>query len=786
MPAGGSCLLGSLNLSAFVENPFTESATINIAALEDAVKKAIIGLNEVLWEGIELHPLEEQRESVRKWRQIGLGFMGLGDMFIKLGVRYGSEQSLEMSEAIGLAVINAALTTSAELTKTYGKCEALGSDFLDTDFFNSVATENTKKICKELGLANSQLLTCAPTGSIATMLGITGGIEPLFAKEWTRKTESLHGEDYYYTERPDVVEKVMMRNKEYPDYIVTAHDLNYTERIQMQAVWQKCIDASISSTINLNNEATVKDVKNIYKLAWENGLKGVTIYRDGCARVGILTTDTSKEDTELKRGEVIEVNNNVIGKRRKLITGCVDKDTEFFTGTGWKKISEYEDGDLVLQYNSDGTATLVKPLQYIKRPSNGQYHIKTKYGLDMMLSPDHRNVTFLKDNKYKIMTTEEIVNVHHKTDTGFARKFKLSFNYDGDGINLTDEEIRLSIAIFADGCFYSPTSNKCIISVKKKRKRDRLISLLEKANIEYSERVDDDNYYNVKFYPPLDRVKTFPEEWYNCSKHQLEIIFDEVFHWDGYEKENNQYTTIIKSNADFIQFVCSALGKRGSIYEDKRYKNTTYRVDWSDRKFASIKRTNNKLNIPLVQPEDGYDYCFSVPSTMLVLRRNDKIFITGNCGSLHVIALFDKETGELRETFLNKGSTGGCNSFMNGLSRMMSFSARIGGDVDGITDQLMSTGACASYVARTKTKHDTSKGSCCPMAVGYALREMAQEVNEELFREKKEKEKIVVEEIKHIPSNITENKELCPECGEPLEHTGGCDSCNFCGYTHCD
>lgn len=666
LPKNGACCLSSLNLSQFIDNPYTEKALFNEHAFIHAIGVGIRTLDKLIDENYYRHPLKAQREMSFNYRNIGLGIFGYASALMKLGLRYGSPEALEWTNFVFDTLFVYSVLASNELAKKYGPFPKYDSRIFDSEIIKRHFTLEEIEQLKLNGLRNCSLISIAPNGSLATLLGESGGCEPEFALKYTRRTVGMtDGEDTYHEVYCKSAQEYMTihNTQTLPEYFVGSADINWKDRVMTQAIMQNHVDTAISSTVNMPQSATKDDVAQMYLLAWKTGCKGITMFRDGCKRLGILTTNPSQEKEEekgLSRGEIISCSDNLIGMKRRLTTGCVDKDTEFFTGTGWKKISEYEDGDLVLQYNPDGTATLVKPLQYIKRPSNGQYHIKTKYGLDMMLSPDHRNVTFLKDNKYKIMTTEEIVNAHYKTDTGFARKFKLSFNYDGEGINLTDEEIRLSVAIFADGCFYSPTSNKCIISIKKKRKRDRLISILEKANIEYSERIDDDNYYNVKFYPPLAGVKTFPNDWYNCSKHQLEIIFDEVFYWDGYEKENNQYTTIIKSNADFIQFVCSALGKRGSIYKDERNKNTTYRVDWSDRKFASIQRNNNKLDIPLIQPEDGYDYCFSVPSTMLVLRRNDKIFITGNCGSLHCTAWFDPHTGDLMEIYLNKGSTGGC------------------------------------------------------------------------------------------------------------------------------
>ena len=112
MPSGGSCLLGSINLAEFV----TECETFDFAGFKDTVKKAVVALNEVLDEGLPLHPLIEQRESVKNWRQIGLGVMGLADMFIKLGIKYGSEESIKWINMIGTEMIFSALESSNELT----------------------------------------------------------------------------------------------------------------------------------------------------------------------------------------------------------------------------------------------------------------------------------------------------------------------------------------------------------------------------------------------------------------------------------------------------------------------------------------------------------------------------------------------------------------------------------------------------------------------------------------------------------------------------------------------
>ena len=464
LPAGGSCLLGSINLAEFVD----ENRKFKYIDFINTVDAAVKALNDVLDEGIKLHPLQEQRESVYNWRQIGLGIFGLADMFIKMHIPYGSYESLEICDNIASAMINQAISSSAKLAEIYKpypkyKRECVTkSDFYLNNSFNTLVEDH--------GLFNSQLLTIAPTGTISTMLGVSGGIEPIFANCYERKTESLHGHDEYYKVYTPIVKKYMEENNildesDLPNFFVTAHDINYRDRITMQSVWQKYIDASISSTVNVPNDFTVEEAMDLYINAWKEGLKGVTIFREGCKRSGILSTeDNKKSEKELGRGEIIKASDKCIGKKRTLRTGC---------------------------------------------------------------------------------------------------------------------------------------------------------------------------------------------------------------------------------------------------------------------------------------------------------------------GTLHCEAFFDPETRELREVYLNKGSTGGCNNFMVGLSRMISLSARGGVDINSIVDQLKSSGTCPSYAVRNAVKKDTSVGSSCPVAVGNALIEMYEEMQNKPDNVKKKSEKTVV-------------SAKCPECGSDLTFEGGCNTCKNCGYSKCN
>ncbi len=314
LPAGGSCLLGSMNLSEFVVEPFTDNAIFDMEKFKACVEDCILGLNEVLEEGLSLHPLKQQQKSVSEYRQIGLGVMGIADMLIKLNIRYGSVQSINLCNEISKNMLNSAVRKSALLAKERGAFERYKEEAVfKSPFFINNIDEDVKELVKKYGLRNSQILTIPPTGSISTMLGISGGIEPIFNISYTRKTETLHSQDVYYKVYTPIVKEYMNSKditdeNELPNIFVTAMSLKPEERIAMQAVWQKYIDASISSTINLPYEATIEDVYNIYMSAWENKLKGITIYRDGCERSGVLLNDKKSNKEKKVKEEKIEKN----------------------------------------------------------------------------------------------------------------------------------------------------------------------------------------------------------------------------------------------------------------------------------------------------------------------------------------------------------------------------------------------------------------------------------------------------------------------------------------------
>lgn len=345
--------------------------------------------------------------------------------------------------------------------------------------------------------------------------------------------------------------------------------------------------------------------------------------------------------------------------------GCVDAETEYFNGIEWKKISNYTYGENVLQFDTTTkTATLTKPYRYIKEPCDKMYHFETKYGLDQTLSPDHimlvDHSTRQGKHWYVTISAEDFKK---EQELGLFNpnynKFPTTFNYNGKGIDLTDNEIKIMCAVICDGTFNNnlsknaPTYKKCRFHIKKDRKKESLRKLFTESNIWWEEKESTANGYSDFYIIAPRREKIFSSYWYNCNSHQLQVICNNILQWDGYINTTKKgtirrsFSTTIKETADFIQFAFSACGYRSYIRIDDRrgtkhitnnkeyeHKSITYEVIFTNRILPTIsgQRDETPTIIETVKPIDGYKYCFQVPTEHLVLRRNNKIFITHNCG----------------------------------------------------------------------------------------------------------------------------------------------------------
>ena len=271
----GACNLGSLNLAAFVKEPFTARARLDHAELEEATRWAVRFLDAVVDLGKNRHPLRAQREASLRSRRIGLGVMGLADMLAMLGLPYASEEAIRLAEEVMRRIKEAAYRESARLAQERGPFPAFDAKrHLESPFIQALPEDLLREV--EKGLRNAALLSIAPTGSISILAGVTSGMEPIFALTYLRHA----GGQAYLAEHPLLRRYRRERGGEVPDW-PTAHTVDPVQRVRLQAALQRHVDQSISSTVNLPRETPKETVERLFLTAWREGCKGITVFREG-------------------------------------------------------------------------------------------------------------------------------------------------------------------------------------------------------------------------------------------------------------------------------------------------------------------------------------------------------------------------------------------------------------------------------------------------------------------------------------------------------------------------
>lgn len=285
LPAYGVCNLGSLNLAAFVN----EAGELDYDSLAEHARVAVrfndnmIDGDIYIFDGIRKTQLEGER-------RVGIGTMGLGDALIKMKIRYGSEESLPVIERIYKTIRDAAFDASSDYAQEKGAFMKFDAEkYMQGKFIQRLPQELQDKI-RHQGIRNSVILMQAPTGSTSLVCGVTSGIEPVYEFSFTRR-DRLGEHKIYHPLYQDWL--ALHPGEEVPGYFVSANDLTPEEHVKVQAAVQKYVDASISKTVNAPNSHTIDDVKNLYTLAYELGLKGIAYMRDG-SREGVLSREESK------------------------------------------------------------------------------------------------------------------------------------------------------------------------------------------------------------------------------------------------------------------------------------------------------------------------------------------------------------------------------------------------------------------------------------------------------------------------------------------------------------
>jgi ribonucleoside-diphosphate reductase alpha chain len=295
LPPHGACDLGSLNLTRFVASPFTTEARIDFERLADTATVAVRLLDNVI--DASQFPLPQQAENARGSRRIGLGITGLADALVMLGLRYGSEHSLQLAAEVMRRVCHAAYRASIALAREKGSFRYLEpNNYLQGPIIRSLPDDIQADITG-YGIRNSHLMAVAPTGTISLLAGnVSSGIEPIFAASYLRKVLGEDGvpEQFVLMDRAlSLWRAVSGAATGMPDAFITAAELPIRAHLDMQAVLQPFVDNSISKTINVPGNCPFDDFKQIYDLAYDLGLKGCTTFRPNPVTGAVLSEEAT-------------------------------------------------------------------------------------------------------------------------------------------------------------------------------------------------------------------------------------------------------------------------------------------------------------------------------------------------------------------------------------------------------------------------------------------------------------------------------------------------------------
>lgn len=309
--AYNACNLGSINLYNMIDDKFGNAPFLNKEKFKQAVYDGIIALDEIVSYGYETQPLDENRTCIDDWRSLGLGLFGVADALVAMKLAYGSREASAFMENVMKIMLLSALRSSCDRAKMKGTFGRYRREATEKSPIIQMVKELDGGLYEDIqtyGLRNGTLLAIAPTGTISLLMGsFSGGCEPLYKISYERSThkmEEVNGSFRVYAHSvkdllryhhlPLTLTDDEIREK-FP-WVIESHDISFMDRVAMQAVMQKYVDNSISSTVNLKNDATPEDIYDIYLAAWESGCKGITVFRDGCRRGNILGVAAKKEE----------------------------------------------------------------------------------------------------------------------------------------------------------------------------------------------------------------------------------------------------------------------------------------------------------------------------------------------------------------------------------------------------------------------------------------------------------------------------------------------------------
>jgi ribonucleoside-diphosphate reductase alpha chain len=307
----GNCLLSAINLPAYVEKPWADGQHLNLKEIENDMKYIVRYMDHLI--DVNTHPLEPQTKSDLYGRRIGIEITGLADVLAMVGIRYSSDSAISFVNNLQRTITISAIKESIELAKEKGSCPALKEihqreKFLQQPFMKKVIMIEPEifELIMEYGCRNTDWTTVGPTGTISMIAdNCTSGVEPLYAMEYYRETRINPGVQSRIVHFPILK---WIKENDMPDWLEKdkdelkflfmyeeAFEIPYENRIRFQGALQDWVSTSISSTINLPEDATPEEINKIYYLAYEHNLKGVTVFRHNCKK-GVLSVKEEKKE----------------------------------------------------------------------------------------------------------------------------------------------------------------------------------------------------------------------------------------------------------------------------------------------------------------------------------------------------------------------------------------------------------------------------------------------------------------------------------------------------------
>ncbi len=298
IPDYGCCCLGSINLTAFVKNPFENDATFNFDDFSWTVSQSVRMLDNVL--DVSAWPLEQQRQEAQNKRRIGLGYTGLGDTLIELGLRYDTVEGRNFAAEITRHMRDTAYRASIDLAKEKGAFPKLDAEKYLQSGFALRLPDDIRNDIRVHGIRNSHLISIAPTGTISLAFAdnCSNGIEPAFSWFYNRLKRMADGSTREYKVQDHayrVYGQLGFDQNDLPEAFVSALDISAKDHMLMQAAIQPYIDASISKTVNVPEDYPFAQFQGLYLDAWRAGLKGITTYRPNNILGSVLSVDSVQE-----------------------------------------------------------------------------------------------------------------------------------------------------------------------------------------------------------------------------------------------------------------------------------------------------------------------------------------------------------------------------------------------------------------------------------------------------------------------------------------------------------